>query len=77
MGQEHEPRPGAGAGDPRDEVRPLRHLRVQLGLDPVVAEVLAQELRRARLVPGRVDGLDADQLLEELGRLLSQGDRRH
>ena len=53
VGQEHEPRPGAAAGDPCDEVRPFRHLRVQLGLDSVVAEVLAQETRRARLVPGR------------------------
>src|ERR671923_319694 len=75
--QQHEPRPAPAARDPGDEVRPLRDLRQQLRLDAAVAQVLAKEFRGPCLVPGRVDRVDADQLLEELRRLLAQRDRRH
>ncbi len=49
-------------------------LGVELDLDPVLLEVLAQKLRRQGLVPGRVDRVEADQLPEEVGRLLAQRD---
>ena len=54
---------------PRDEVRPVGHVRVQLALDPRLVEVRAQELRGGRLVAGRIRRVDADQLLEEPGDL--------
>src|SRR5439155_12882815 len=62
----------AAAGDPRDEVRPAGHLRVELAVDAARLEVLAQELRSRSLVAGRVDGVEPDQSLEELGHLLAE-----
>ena len=59
-------------GDPGHEVRALGHLRDQLALDAVRLEVVAQELRRRRLVAGRVRRVDADQPLEEVGDLVAQ-----
>ena len=50
------------ARQPRDEVRPLRHAREELGLDAVRREVVAEQLGRARLVAGRVDRVQPDQL---------------
>src|SRR5439155_7950857 len=64
--EENQARPAAPAGQARDEVRPLGHLRVELSRDTALREVVAQQLRRGRLVAGRIDGVDADQLLEEL-----------
>src|SRR5207249_1630274 len=58
--EEEEPWALAAAGDPRDEVRPLGHLRVELADDSARLEVLAQELRGRRLVAGRVDGVEPD-----------------
>src|SRR5215210_656622 len=75
--QEDEPRAAALPGYPRNEVRALGNLRVQLRRHAVVAEVLAQELGRAGLVPRWVDRVDADQLLEEGRHLLPQRDGRH
>jgi hypothetical protein len=72
--EEREPRPGAASENPRYEVRPIRDFGVELDLDPVLLEVLAQKLRRQSLVPGRVDRVEADQLPEEVGRLLTQRD---
>ena len=72
--EERQPRPVAAPGNPRDEVRPLRHLRVELAGDAVLLEVVAQELGRTGLVPGRVDRVEADQLLEELADLVAERD---
>ena len=69
MGQEQEPGPAGRTGDPRDEVRPLGHARVQLGGDAVVAEVVAEQPGRRGLVARRIDRVEADQLLEELDDL--------
>jgi hypothetical protein len=75
--EEEQPWPSAAPWNPRDQVRPLRHLRVQLARDAAGFQVRAQVLRGDRLVAGRVDGVEADELLEELRRLLAQRDRRH
>ena len=48
---------------------PLGLARVQLALDAERLEVVAQQLGRQRLVPRRVDGVQADQRLEEPRRL--------
>ena len=45
-------RRAVSALDPRDEVRPLGHARVQLGLDPVPREVVAQNLAACVSFPG-------------------------
>ena len=74
MREKSEPRPGPVAGNARDEIRPVRDFGVELDLDPVLLEVLTQKLRRQGLVPGRVDRVQADQLPEEVGRLLTQRD---
>ena len=63
--EQEQRRPVARPPDPRDEVRPLGHARVELALDAERLEVRAQELGRLRLVAGRVDGVQADQRLEE------------
>ena len=51
----------------------MRHLGVQLGLDAVLGEVVPQELRRLRLVAGRIDRVEPDQALEELDDLVAKG----
>ncbi len=66
VGEERERRPAPVPADPRDEVGALRHLRDQLDLDARVLEVGPQHLGRARLVPGRVDRVGADELPQEL-----------
>ena len=55
---------------PRPGIRATRFarsgvLRVELALDAVRGEVVAQELGRQRLVSGRVDRVEPDQLLQE------------
>src|SRR5262249_41036688 len=67
----------AAAANPSDEVRALRHARVELTRNAVVAEVVAKQLCRLRLVAGRVRGVETDELLQELGHLVAQRDRRH
>ena len=57
VGEQQQPRTGS-ARDPRDEVRPVGNLGEQLAPHAVVLEVRAQELGRARLVPGRVDRVE-------------------
>jgi hypothetical protein len=69
--EEREPRPGAVSRNPCDEVRPVRDSGVELDLDPALLEVVAQQLGRQGLVAGRVDRVEADQLPEEVGRLLA------
>ena len=69
--EEAERRPVA-ALEARDEVRSLRRARIQLDLDAVRLEVVAQELRRDRLVSGRVDRVQPQELLEQADRLVLQ-----
>ena len=47
--------------------------RVQLALDTVRLEIGPQELGGARLVPGRVDRVEPDQLPEQTDHLIPQG----
>jgi hypothetical protein len=76
VAEERETRP-VPAWEPRDEVRPLGRPRVQLRLDAVLGQVVAEELGGERLVPGRVDGVQPQQLLEQLDSLVPQRDRGH
>ena len=59
---------------PRDEVRALGRARVELDLDAVRREVLAQQLRGERLVAGRVDGVQPQQPLQQVDRLVAERD---
>ena len=67
--EEEQARATAAPRQPRDEIRALGHLRVELALDAVLGEVVAQQLRRDRLVAGRVDGVELNQLPQELDNL--------
>src|SRR5439155_11523553 len=58
-------RGAVAARDPGDDVGTFGLSRDEVALDPVTSEVLAEHLRGARLVAGRVDGVDAEQLLQE------------
>ena len=60
-----EPRPVAVPGIRATRFARAGSSRVELARDAVRLEVAAEELGRARLVPGRVDRVEADQLLEE------------
>jgi len=77
MGQKGQPRPVAGPRNPGDEVRAFRRFRIELTRDAVRLEVLAQHLCGPDLVAGRVDGVEPDQLLEEVGDLVAERNRRH
>src|SRR5689334_12257388 len=72
VGQEQQARPTAAPGQPRDEVRALGGACLELALDAVPCEVVAQQLGRLRLVPGRVDRVEPDELLQELGDLVAE-----
>ncbi len=50
----------------------MRLARVELALDAVPCEIFAKMLRGDGLVRRRIDGVDAEQPLQELGDLLSQ-----
>jgi hypothetical protein len=76
VAEEGEGRPVAAA-DARDEVRPLGLAGQQLRGHAVLGEVVAQALRSARLVPRRVDGVEADQPLQQPDRLVAQRDDGH
>ena len=69
VAEERQRRP-VPALDPGDEICPLRHSRVELGLDPVRPEVVAQQLGRLGLVPRRVDRVEPEERLEERGDLV-------
>ena len=74
--EERQARPVA-ARQARDEIRALGRARIELGLDAVRREVVAQHLGCERLVPRRVDGVQAEEPLQELDRLVAERDRRH
>jgi hypothetical protein len=67
----------ASAGQPGDEIRALRHFGVELDLDAALTEIGTQQLGRPGLVPGRIDRVEADQPLQELGRLVAESEGRH
>ena len=71
MGHQQEAR-AVASGKPRDEVRPVGGLRDELARDAVASQVRGEELGRTRLVAGRVDRVEPQQLLEELGHLLAE-----
>jgi hypothetical protein len=76
VGQEQEPRRvRIATGDPRHEVGTIGDAREQRALDAERLEVPPQELRRDRLVAGRVDRVEAEQAREEPDHLVP--DRRH
>ena len=75
--EQQQPRPVAAPRNPRDEVRPLGHARVQLALDPERLEVVAQQLGRLGLVPRRVDRVQPDELPKEVDDLVAQRGDRH
>ena len=60
----------------RDEVRPPIDGAEQLGLEPGTPAVLGEVLDRRAFVAGRVDGVELDEPLENLGRLALQIDGR-
>ena len=62
---------------PRPGIRATRFARsgvraYELALDAVPGEVVAQQLGRLRLVPGRIDRVEPDQLLQELRDLVAE-----
>ena len=72
VGEQRERRPVA-ARQPRDEIEPVGRAADELARDAVPLEVVAQQLGRDRLVPRRVDGVHAEQLLQERRHLLAEG----
>jgi hypothetical protein len=72
VGEQREARPRAPPRKPRDEVGPSRLAGEQLRLDAAFREVLAEQIGRNGLVPGRVDRVESDQRLQELDRLLTK-----
>src|SRR6185503_5166392 len=74
MRQQHEPGTVASL-EPRHHVRPVGCLREAARRDAVPRQVALQRLRGARLVARRVDGVEPDKLLQELGDLLAEGHR--
>ena len=75
--EEEQRRPVAATRDARNEVCSFRHPRVQLHLRAVFLEVLAEKLCRGGLVARRVGRVHADELLQELGHLVAERNRRH
>ncbi len=63
--EQQQPWPVSGPRKPRDEVRARGVASVELALDAVLLEVRAQQLGGGGLVPGRIDGVDANELLEQ------------
>jgi hypothetical protein len=70
--EQHQAGPVTASRQASDQVRALRDARVELALDTALREVVAQELGRGRLVTGRVDRVEPDQLLQQLARFVAQ-----
>ena len=64
------------AAQPRDQVRALVLDAVELALEARLGQVVAQVLLAFPLLPRRVDGVEADQVAEDVGGLLLQVHRR-
>src|SRR2546421_113966 len=58
--KEEQVRPAAATRNASDEIRTLRHARVELARHTVVLEVVAQELGGTSLVSGRIRRIDTD-----------------
>ena len=69
MAEERQRRPVATL-EPCDEIRPPRYARVELGIDPVAREVVAEQLGGVGLVPRRIDRVEPEERLEERGNLV-------
>ncbi|MEN3313008.1 MAG: hypothetical protein V7645_2337, partial [Actinomycetota bacterium] len=74
--EEEQRRPIAATSQTCNEVGTLGHARIQLHLGAVLLQVLAEKLGGSGLIARRVRGVDADQLLQELGDLVAGRDRR-
>ena len=70
-------RAATAAAYARDDVRALRHARVELALDAVLLEVVAEQLRGGRLVAGRVRRVDPDEPAEEVAHLAAEAGHSH
>ena len=70
-------RPLAAARDPGDQVGPLGITGDQLAGDPVRLQVVPEHHGGRCLPPGRVRGVDADQVAEQAGGLVAQGGVGH
>jgi hypothetical protein len=77
MREEEERRPLAAARQARDEIRPFGHFGVELAGNAGGLEVATKQRRRRGLVARGIDGVEADQLAEELGRLLAEPEGGH
>ena len=71
----HSVGPSDAAAQARDQVRAPWHGGEQLALEAGRLEQPAQEVLRRRLVARRVDGVEADQPLEQLGGARARGRR--
>jgi hypothetical protein len=71
VGEEGERRPATSL-DPCDEVCALGHTAVELALDPAGGEVVAKKLGSPRLITRRIDRVEPEELLQELGCLFSE-----
>ena len=72
VAQQAQGRPVGRPGQPRDQVRPPLDLGQQLDLEARALEQVAQELLGGLLVAGRVDRVEPDQALQELGGVTLQ-----
>jgi hypothetical protein len=81
MPEQHERRAGIGIAERGDQVRPLRRRAEDLGGEPGLAGQPLEMLDRRALVAGRIDGVEADELGQQLGgvglqRVVGDGDGR-
>ena len=56
-----------------DEVEPIGRAADELAGNVARREIVAQQLRRTRLVAGRIDRVQPQQALQEHGRLVAEG----
>jgi hypothetical protein len=75
--EEQQAGPVAAAGNPGNQARALGLERVQLARNARVLQVRTEQLGRSRLVPRRVDGVQAEQLLQEPDSLVPECHGRH
>ena len=76
MPEVHERR-AVAAGERRDQVRPLTDRGQELGLEARLLQVRGQIFDRRTLVARRVDRVEANEPLKDLGRLPLEIRRRH
>jgi hypothetical protein len=69
VAREHEAGAVTAAAQPGDEVGTVRLPGEQRTFEPRRLQVVAEEERSLRLVPGRIDRVDTEELLQEVDRL--------